>query len=1107
MRILIGLSLLCVSLLQVQASWAASYSLPAASFPPCTGSWSQANNTCNNKIVLAAGDTVEASGSLTIKADAGIELKGSNRLGSNSANVSLASTYGDLLIGTGSQIYGSLSATSGDIVVSAGGNVSGSVSADGALRLTGAWVGGTVSGSGNGTLADSEVVGNVSISNSLTATNSRFGANVSSTGTVSLTLGQSVAGNIVGRNIVLSGMTVGGTVTGNGSGSFSDTTVVGNVSLQNGLGANNAVLHGTLTSSNGAVTFNGGSIAGLMNVGCCQVTVSGGATISNGIRAGNNGITISESTVTGDLSAGSNPIKLTNVAMLSGNISAGGNDVTITGGTLNANVTDANNVKLYGDTNVTGNLQARYTVAVTDSTLTGNIFGSSGYTLQHVYLYAASEVYGDVTVGKTWQTIEGDDQSRIYGVCTYGKVNPPSLCEGGPPKVVHHYELSYASQALTCQPHRVELKACVDEACSGIYSAAQSSVTLSPAGWVGGSTVSFIGNKELFLAIRSPGSVTLGIAHPSPVASGSPALRCRINGVLSNQCALTFADSGLLVSVPPLIAGKSDTLTISAVRKSDNSPACIPAFANVTRPVQLWGSYIDPGPTEQKGNKLIQVKEQPVGSTPVTRNLAFNANGQAQSSVRYDDAGKMQLDARYQGDASRGDAGLVMEGNTQFVSRPYGFCLQTAAVQGNDYSATSSLFPGDVRAGDSFDLTITPVAWTTSDPEPLSDPVLPLQADAICGNPVTPNYQQADIDLTLSTPNVGHGGELGVTLYNHPLGGSFEIGQSISEVGVFQLTATPRGADMSHAVSQSGRVGRFIPASFLLEDPEVTPGCGSFTYAGLVDKGGASAQPGKEGQPFVVSGVLSARNRAGDITRNYKGSFAKLMADGVAYADDGNGVNPITGGSSTAEVTAGAEDGYLAYRNSDLRFRFDTPEAPYRLATRVTVTDTDKVSGSVVDMVVDASGTADPSRLPEFRLGLARVGNAHGSELHDLELPFATAYFDGSNYVPNTLDNCTTFGAASLGPYQHAGSGSGAPSLEPGLYQAVAGGGSYLIKAPADGSSGSARLTYDGVSSWLQFDWDGDGGLDDDDKPSGLATFGIYRGPAPLIFRRELYRQ
>ncbi len=1146
MRILIGLSLLCVSLLQVQVSWAASYSLPAASFPPCTGSWSQANNTCNNKIILAAGDTVEASGNLIIKADAGIELKGSNRLGSNSANVSLASTYGDLLIGTGSQIYGSLSATSGDIVVSAGGNVSGSVSADGALRLTGAWVGGTVSGSGNGTLADSEVVGNVSISNSLTATNSRFGANVSSTGTVSLTLGQSVAGNIVGRNIVLSGMTVGGTVTGNGSGSFSDTTVVGNVSLQNGLGANNAVLHGTLTSTNGAVTFNGGSIAGLMNVGCCQVTVSGGATISNGIRAGNNGITISNSTVTGDLSAGSNPIKLTNVAMLSGNISAGGNDVTITGGTLNANVTDANNVKLYGDTNFTGNLQARYTVAVTDSTLAGNIFGSSGYTLQRVYLYAASEVYGDVTVGTTWQTIEGDDQSRIYGVCTYGKVNPPSLCEGGPPKVVHHYELSYASQALTCQPHRVELKACVDEACSGTYSAGQSSVTLSPAGWVGSSTVSFIGSKELSLAIRSPGSVTLGIANPSPVASGSPALRCRINGVLSNQCALTFADSGLLVSVPPLIAGKSDTLTISAVRKSDNSPACIPVFANVTRPVQLWGSYIDPGPTEQKGNKLIQVEEQPVGSTPVTRSLAFNANGQAQSSVRYDDAGKMQLDARYQGDASRGDAGLVMEGNTQFISRPVGLCvrpLEGACEAGSDCPKLRTV-------GEPLDFEIYPVAYEQDN-----------DSDFCAGNAVTRNYRQSGLQLEprVVAPAAGMNGRLlqpADGRYDHlpPAGGESGwdavVRQSVafSEVGTFRLRVEPPPSQYLGKVTvpaaESVAVGRIVPAFLRVAgDIRVQPSCGTFSY---------------QDQPMTFEGdgpllTFSAWGRDSDgkeyLTLNYdRDGFWKLAAPAHSYSSvdpAGSAVNRLESmgtpaplwlnesgvdnpGDGLRRLRIGGE--MLVYRRAAMPSAEDQPFPlnAWLVLENTALTDSDGVCASE-----EGSGCMD--RTLSFSAGELRLGRVFsenaiapeiplaGMDAPQLLLPVRIEHWNGTTYQA-VSDTCT-----QIVEHERIISGN-LSEIEVGERTSLG----FPVKAlqgQDDRLDGSAALrfalssTVDGAeipAKWLCVKLPENAGVANGgvcgyaaptvEKPvltveSGAsATFGIYQGPQPLIFRRELYR-
>ncbi len=701
------------------------------------------------------------------------------------------------------------------------------------------------------------------------------------------------------------------------------------------------------------------------------------------------------------------------------------------------------------------------------------------------------------------------DEVRIYGEAL-SNAQIRALYEERHPCLassVHHYRLGFATPMLSCKPIPVTVTACADSSCSSTVSTSDS-IALLPAGaWIGGDGKTFANGDTLTAYLkREAGTRVLGVSGAS--YDCSPA-----------DCTLVIQDSGFVFSnLTPMIAGKPQSAVIQAVKKDDTTQACVPAFTGGPRMLQFSAAYVTPGTGSEKllvtgveQTELIPGNAGTYGDREDVR-LSFDAEAKAAIAVVYADAGEVSLTASYVGAANPGDPAaseelLSMSGSASFVSRPYGLCLRTDALPGNGYSATSSLFPGNIRAGDRFTLTITPVAWTTSDPEPLSAPVPPLQADAICDNPSTPNYQQADIDLTLSTPNVGHGGELGVTRYDHPLGGSFEIGQSISEVGVFQLTATPRDSDMSHAVSQSGRVGRFIPAYFLLEDPVVTPGCGSFTYAGLVAKDGSPAQPGKEGQPFTVQGVLSARNSGGGLTRNYKGSFAKLMADGLAYADDGNGLNPITAGSSTVEVAAGMDNGYLAYSSSDLRFHFDTPAAPYRLATRVTVTDSEAVSGSVVDVVVDSGGTPDPSLLPEFRLGLARVGNAHGSELQDLELPFATAYFDGSSYVPNPLDNCTTFGAASLGPYQHAGSGSGAPSLNPGSYQAVAGGGSYLIKAPADGSSGSARLTYDGVSPWLQFDWDGNGHLEEDDKPSGLATFGIYRGPAPLIFRRELYRQ
>jgi len=58
------------------------------------------------------------------------------------------------------------------------------------------------------------------------------------------------------------------------------------------------------------------------------------------------------------------------------------------------------------------------------------------------------------------------------------------------------------------------------------------------------------------------------------------------------------------------------------------------------------------------------------------------------------------------------------------------------------------------------------------------------------------------------------------------------------------------------------------------------------------------------------------------------------------------------------------------------------------------------------------------------------------------------------------------------------------------------------LTAPGLGNEGSVRVTPM-VPELLRYDWDGSGSFQ---NPSGLATFGIYKGAKPLIFRREIYR-
>ena len=476
--------------------------------------------------------------------------------------------------------------------------------------------------------------------------------------------------------------------------------------------------------------------------------------------------------------------------------------------------------------------------------------------------------------------------------------------------------------------------------------------------------------------------------------------------------------------------------------------------------------------------------------------------------MRYPDAGQMTLNARY-APTSGDEADLVMTGSDAFIARPAGLCVysDTANSDCTTGDASCSKF---VVAGDPFRLRVGGVAWQAD-----------AAADLCSGNLNTPNYRQVGVapataialSHALVAPSGGSTGNLGVTgldIAAADTGEKILTTQSISEVGVFTVTATPPGSYLSgpgvgdsdgdgdvDIVSVSANIGRFYPASFLLADPLLTPACNGSTYAGLSAQAGPPAQGVKAGQTFAFMGALSARNRGGALTRNYTGSFVKLSAGGISYTDSRNvGVISVAGSGLTEPGAAGV--GNLDYSANSPSFLFGAPREPYPLAILTRATDSDGVTGSIVDV-----GNPIPGTLPDFRLGQARINNAHGSELQDLSLPFTASYFNGSGYAPNLLDNCTVFTPASLGAYQRTDTGAGTPVLASGAYQVAAGAGAYLLRAPGQRSSGSVLLTYDGAPAWLQYDWNGDGVLD---KPTGLATFGIYKGAAPLIFRRELYR-
>ena len=697
-------------------------------------------------------------------------------------------------------------------------------------------------------------------------------------------------------------------------------------------------------------------------------------------------------------------------------------------------------------------------------------------------------------------------------------LKPDPTSSGGCELVqVDHYELSWSgSQALTCNPLDVTLRACQNADCTAFYPGA-AAVTMSPAaGWSSNPLAFSGGSVALQYQLTSPGNVTLGVSGATP-APLNP-LRCVVGGV-EGSCEVSFADSGFIFDVPNTLAAKPTAATLRAVKKDDQTQACVPGFPAGTRSLLFSRSYSNPA----SGTQPVWINGTQVITNSVV-SLNFDGTASAPLMVRYDDAGQIDLTASYTGSSGL-ENGLVMTGSDQFVSKPYGLLLQTdTAASCTAADISCPLYPGGVRAGDPFSLRIQAVAWQ-SDGEALT-------AAALADNGVTPNFQLNGIALAsqVQAPAAGSNGTLGVSSYNHALGNQTTVSQSISEVGVFSIAATPvAGSYFGETVSAtvSGLVGRFAPAYLQAAgEAALTPSCGSaFSYQGQ-SMAFASGQ-----DPRLT---VTAFNRQGGVTGNYdRGSFWRLSLPGRdAYLSvtgkaslDTPGRLQAQGTLSTSQSGADGGDGARTWRWSGEQLLY-TPatvpladDLPFNAAIRQgfsasALTDADGAcvgSGSTCQTYsYDFSGS-------QVRLGRLSIGNAHGSELQPLALPLRLESWQGSSTGLFQLEGADTCTAAVLGqpqlgtPTGNLSVGDTTASLSsPAL---VAAQGLISLTAPGAGNDGSVSVGLrtptaciagqaNCLPDWLWFDWRGNGR----EAPQGLATFGVYRGAAPLIYRRELYR-
>ncbi|MFA3791471.1 DUF6701 domain-containing protein [Aliiglaciecola sp. SL4] len=750
-------------------------------------------------------------------------------------------------------------------------------------------------------------------------------------------------------------------------------------------------------------------------------------------------------------------------------------------------------------------------------------------------LYIGDNRSAYLSNGSTQNSANGEfDEVRIYNyVQTSEQVNfdkdALSTCS-----YVYKYLIEHDGNGLTCDPETVTIKACANGSCSELYDR-DITVAMSPStGWPDGDSVTILGDTpaSVLLTKLDAGTVTLDVIDENVECTGGS----------GDNCELTFSDAGFQFigatnsdSFPDQIAESNfSSAQLRAVRSDDSSGSnvCVAALEG-TQNLTFNLSCDDPGVCLTP----VQTGSSPIASgSDAAVSLTFDSSGYASlSGFSYDDAGQISLSV--QGEI---DGATYINGSTQFVVYPDHITIE----------ATSSTALS--RAGVDFGLQVTARGSENGilpnyHPQQVELWLQRTLPASIAGDSGVLTYAQSD---TIIASEVGSFTSSVITASNTNItssNGVYSFAADYAEYGSVNLDirdANYFGHTVGSITSEGSApitLGLFLPAYFEVDTtaPQLADSCAvtsGFTYLG-------------QNTTFatVPQFVVSAMNAKGSITTHYQLDslwtwLGSKSEDYIVLSDAGHVGSISFFGSPDMDVTdqgvAGSRT--LTINNAQINYsKSTTPYGPFSASLEMNIlpsffTDNTYSSAPICyhqnydlnddcDAVSSLGDLDDTNNLvnlsaiggTEYRWGRIVIDNGFGPETENILLPVSTEYFNGSEFIQNTDDTCTSLSltASDFSITDTSGGSTSAISILTSDFGMTSGKtlgfegiavknndisvmGEYRIEWLPVGDS---SITWD---DFLQYDWNGSEiGIG---NPSAIVSFGQFRGNDRIIHWREI---